>query len=106
MIIVPEEGRSQNRRIEVIPEVTGVIPDSTGKPEEVFNQFILRGDDAFESNTATLKELVKILLNGIAGTLKASPEANGELKDILIIKAPHLFLKSFHWREQTLFMIT
>jgi len=33
-----EEGRGRNRRIEVIAEVTDVIPDSTVKPEEVFNQ--------------------------------------------------------------------
>ena len=73
MIIVPEEGRSRNRRIEIIAELTDVIPDSTGKPEEVFNQFILRGDDAFESNKTTLNEVAKILLNEIAGYIKNQP---------------------------------
>ena len=68
-----EEGRSRNRRIEIIAELTDVIPDSTGKPEEVFNQFILRGDDAFESNKTTLKEVAKILLNEIAGYIKNQP---------------------------------
>jgi len=68
-----EEGRSRNRRIEIIPEVTDVIPDSTGKPEEVFNHFILRGDDAFESNKTTLKEVAKLLLNEIAVYIKNQP---------------------------------
>lgn len=47
--------------------------DSTGCPEgtaETFYQFILRGDDTFESNTATLKEIAKILLNEIVNYMK------------------------------------
>jgi OOP family OmpA-OmpF porin len=68
-----EEGRKQNRRIEIVPETTDVITDSLTKPEEEFNQFILRGDDSFESNTATLKELAKILLDEIAAYIKNQP---------------------------------
>jgi outer membrane protein OmpA-like peptidoglycan-associated protein/opacity protein-like surface antigen len=75
-----EEGRIENRRIEIIPEVTDVIPDSTGKPEEEFNQFILRGDDAFESNTATMRELAKILLNEIAVYIKNQPESKWKIE--------------------------
>ncbi len=47
--------------------------DSTGCPEgtnETFYQFILRGDDTFEPNAATLKDAAKILLNEIAGYMK------------------------------------
>lgn len=50
--------------------------DSTGCPEgtnETFYQFILRGDDTFETNTAVLKEAAKILLNEIAGYMKDQP---------------------------------
>jgi outer membrane protein OmpA-like peptidoglycan-associated protein len=68
-----EEGRKQNRRIEIVPEATDVLTDSLTKPEEEFNQFILRGDDSFESNTATLKELAKILLDEIAAYIKNQP---------------------------------
>jgi len=75
-----EEGRKQNRRIEIIPEATDVITDSIARPEEVFNQFILRGDDSFETNTATLKELSKILLDEIAAYLKNQPESRWRIE--------------------------
>jgi outer membrane protein OmpA-like peptidoglycan-associated protein len=68
-----EEGRKQNRRIEIVPETTDVITDSLTKPEEEFNQFILRGDDSFETNTATLNDLAKILLKEIAAYIKNQP---------------------------------
>ena len=75
-----EEGRKQNRRIEIVPETTDVRTDSLTKPEEEFNQFILRGDDSFESNTATLKELAKILLDEIAAFIKNQPESRWRIE--------------------------
>jgi outer membrane protein OmpA-like peptidoglycan-associated protein len=50
--------------------------DSSGCPEETvetFYQFILRGDDTFESNSAELIETSKILLNEIANYIKNQP---------------------------------
>lgn len=50
--------------------------DSLGcpvEPVETFYQFILRGDDTFESNTASLIEVAKILLNEIASYIKNQP---------------------------------
>jgi outer membrane protein OmpA-like peptidoglycan-associated protein len=50
--------------------------DSLGcpmEPIETFYQFILRGDDTFESNTASLIEVSKILLNEIASYIKNQP---------------------------------
>lgn len=40
---------------------------------ETFYQFILRGDDTFETNSATLIDVAKILLNEIAGYIKNQP---------------------------------
>ena len=40
---------------------------------ETFYQFILRGDDTFETNSATLIDVAKILLNEIAGYMKNQP---------------------------------
>lgn len=75
-----EEGRKQNRRIEIVPEAKDIITDSIARPEEEFNQFILRGDDSFESNTATLKELAKILLDEIAAYIKNQPESRWRIE--------------------------
>ena len=50
--------------------------DSSGcpvEPVETFYQFILRGDDTFESNSASLIAVAKILLNEIAGYIKSQP---------------------------------
>ena len=40
---------------------------------ETFYQFILRGDDTFETNSAALINVAKILLNEIAGYIKNQP---------------------------------
>ena len=50
--------------------------DSLGCPDETaetFYQFILRGDDTFEPNSASLIATAKILLNEIAGYIKNQP---------------------------------
>jgi hypothetical protein len=50
--------------------------DSLGCPDEAvetFYQFILRGDDTFEPNSASLIAVSKILLNEIAGYIKNQP---------------------------------
>jgi outer membrane protein OmpA-like peptidoglycan-associated protein/opacity protein-like surface antigen len=45
-------------------------PDTAPALEETFYQFLLRGDDTFEPNTATIKESIKLLLNEIAFYIK------------------------------------
>jgi len=75
-----EEGRKQNRRIDIIAEESSSNSGSTEKQEEEFNQFILKGDDTFESNTATMKELAKILLNEIAVYIKSQPESKWRIE--------------------------
>jgi OOP family OmpA-OmpF porin len=57
--------------------------DSLGCPEEAtetFYQFILRGDDTFESNSASLIEVAKILLNEIASYIKSQPESKWRIE--------------------------
>ena len=66
-----DEGRKRNRRIEIVSDETVNFPDTTVPQEDVFSQFILRGDDSFESNTATLKESAKILLDEITAYIKS-----------------------------------
>jgi len=75
-----EEGRSENRRIEIISEEKSSNSGSTEKPGEEFNQFILRGDDTFESNSAAFKELGKILLNEIATYIKSQPKSKWKIE--------------------------
>jgi len=75
-----EEGRKSNRRIEVISENIDSSPSTIAPREEVFNQFILRGDDAFELNKTTLNELAKLLLNEIAGYIKDQPESKWRIE--------------------------
>ena len=73
-----EEGRSENRRIEIIAE--GSNNSVTEQQQEEFNQFILRGDDTFQSNSAVLKDLGKILLNEIAEYIKSQPESKWRIE--------------------------
>ena len=75
-----EEGRIQNRRIEITPEVIQEPIDEVEEPlnvleepSEEFNQFILRGDDSFEKNTSDLTILGKLLLDEIASYIKNKP---------------------------------
>jgi len=62
-----------------VPESINNIEDADGCPEtatqqdDTFYQFILRGDDTFEPNSATLIGTAKILLNEIAGYIKNQP---------------------------------
>jgi outer membrane protein OmpA-like peptidoglycan-associated protein len=73
-----EKGRSENRRIEIIAE--GSNSSVTEQQQEEFNQFILRGDDTFQSNSAVLKELGKTLLNEIAEYIKSQPESKWRIE--------------------------
>jgi outer membrane protein OmpA-like peptidoglycan-associated protein/opacity protein-like surface antigen len=74
-----EEGRRQNRRIEIISESSGSTQD-TGSAEEEFNQFILRVDDSFEPNSSTLNDLAKILLKEIVDYIKARPDSKWRIE--------------------------
>jgi outer membrane protein OmpA-like peptidoglycan-associated protein/opacity protein-like surface antigen len=75
-----EEGRNKNRRIEIIIEGNSNNSGSTGQKGEEFNQFILRGDDTFESNTATMKESAEILLNEVVVYIKSQPESSWKIE--------------------------
>jgi outer membrane protein OmpA-like peptidoglycan-associated protein len=55
-------------------------PDSTSHEEETFNQFILRGDDTFESNSTTLTALAKFMLDEIASYIKSQPESKWKIE--------------------------
>ena len=88
-----EKGRKQNRRIEIISEATDEISDSTVKPDEEFNQFILRGDDTFESNSANLKELAKTLLNEIASYIKNQTGSRWRIEGYMDNQGSVSFLK-------------
>jgi|GEM_PF-1555073 len=82
-----EEGRIQNRRIEVTPEVIEEplveIEDSLDvsiEPSEEFDQFILRSDDSFEKNTSDLTILGKLLLDEIASYIKNKPASKWRIE--------------------------
>jgi len=55
-------------------------PDTTAQQEDTFYQFILRGDDTFESNSATLIGTAKILLNEIASYIKNQPASKWRIE--------------------------
>jgi outer membrane protein OmpA-like peptidoglycan-associated protein len=75
-----EEGRRQNRRIEVVPESSGKKQDTSAVEEEEFNQFILRSDDSFEPNSATLNDLAKVLLKEIVDYIKERPDSKWQIE--------------------------
>jgi outer membrane protein OmpA-like peptidoglycan-associated protein len=75
-----EEGRKQNRRIEIVPVDANDTQGKNSNPEEEFNQFILRVDDSFELNTATLNTLAKTLLSEIAAYIKNQPDSNWKIE--------------------------
>jgi len=55
-------------------------PETTMQQEETFYQFILRGDDTFEPNSATMIDLAKILLNEIASYIKNQPKSKWRIE--------------------------
>jgi len=75
-----EEGRRQNRRIEIIPESSGKMQETNAVEEEEFNQFILRADDSFEPNSSTLNDLAKILLKEIVDYIKERPDSKWQIE--------------------------
>jgi outer membrane protein OmpA-like peptidoglycan-associated protein len=75
-----EEGRMRNRRIEIVTDSVNSLPDTKEKIEETFNQFILRTDDTFESNSTTLTTLAKFLLDEIASYIKNQPESKWKIE--------------------------
>ena len=88
-----EEGRKENRRIEIIPEA-GNEPINTGsEPEETLNKFILRGDDTFVTNSALIKNPAKILLNEIASYIKSHPESKWKIEGYMDNQGSASFLK-------------
>lgn len=55
-------------------------PDTVPASQETFYQFILRGDDAFASNSSTLNDAAKLLLNEIAFYIQNQPEAKWRIE--------------------------
>lgn len=89
-----EEGRQLNRRIMLIKErsLTGTEPlqpsvdstdvsnDTSIKSVEIFSQFILRGDDTFDSNASSIRESAKFLLGEIVKYLQEQPETKWKVE--------------------------
>ncbi|MFO7523853.1 MAG: OmpA family protein [Ignavibacteriaceae bacterium] len=87
------EGRQLNRRIMLIKEKsvtteqkelshdTGeASEEKTTVSEEIFNQFILRCDDTFESNTSSIDESAKFLLGEIVKYLLEQSESKWKVE--------------------------
>ncbi len=81
--------------------------DSTGCPEgtaETFYQFILRGNDTFESNTATLKEMAKILLSEIVNYMKSQPGSKWRIEGYMDNQGSTYLLKKLSYdRAKTIY---
>ena len=75
-----EEGRKENRRIEIVPENFNSDQINLEQSEVEFDQFILRGDDTFEYNEATLKVLANVLLDEIATYIENEPESKWKIE--------------------------
>jgi len=96
-----EEGRKQNRRIEIISEDIESNPGTTTPSEEIFKQFVLRGDDTFEPNTANLKDLAKTLLNEIAVYIKSQPASRWRIEGYMDNQGSASFLKKLSNQRAT-----
>lgn len=88
-----------NKDTSVAPEQQYTVTDEeltenkNSPPVEVFDQFILRGDDTFESNSADLKEAAKFLLNEIVNYLKNQPGSKWKIEGYMDNQGSENFLK-------------
>jgi len=76
--------------------------DSTGCPQkgaqqETFYQFILRGDDTFETNSATLKNGAKLLLNEIAFYIQNQPGTKWRIEGHMDSQGSITFIKKLSY---------
>jgi OOP family OmpA-OmpF porin len=76
--------------------------DSTGCPkegsqEESFYQFILRGDDTFETNTANIKNGAKLLLNEIAFYIQNQPGTKWRIEGHMDSQGSITFIKKLSY---------
>ena len=94
-----EEGRKENRRIEIVPENATNSQSSNTQPEEEFNQFILRGDDVFEPNEATFTSLAKILLDEIADYIINQPESKWKIEGYMDNQGSASLLKKLSYNR-------
>ncbi len=72
-------------------------PETALQQEETFYQFILRGDDTFEPNTATLIESSKILLNEIATYIKTQSGSKWKIEGYMDNQGSASFLKKLSY---------
>ena len=92
-----EEGRKENRRIEIIPE-------NGSQSKEEIDKFILRGDDTFERNESTIKDPAKVLLNEIANYLKSQPQSKWKIEGYMDNQGSASLLKKLSYkRAQAIF---
>lgn len=76
--------------------------DSKGCPEnatqqETFYQFILRGDDTFEPNSALLKNPAKLLLNEIAFYIQNQPDSKWRIEGHMDSEGSVTFIKKLSY---------
>jgi len=94
-----EQGRKENRRIEIVPENANDSQSSNTQPEEEFNQFILRGDDVFEPNESTFTSLAKILLDEIADYIINQPESKWKIEGYMDNQGSASLLKKLSYNR-------
>ena len=94
-----EEGRKENRRIEIVPENVNNSQNNINQPEEEFNQFILRGDDTFEPNSATLKDMAKILLTEVATSIKSQTGSKWKIEGYMDNQGSASLLKKLSYNR-------
>ncbi|HRP93229.1 MAG TPA: OmpA family protein [Ignavibacteriaceae bacterium] len=80
-----------------IDSVSNELPDSTSLGDVTFYQFILRGDDTFESNSAALIEVSKILLKEIANYIKNQPDSRWRIEGYTDNQGSTSFLKKLSY---------
>ena len=79
--------------------------DSTGCPEnsqanvETFYQFILRGDDTFRTNTDTLIEVAKVILDEIASYIKSQSGSKWRIEGYTDNQGSISFLKKLSYNR-------
>lgn len=70
-----------------------ILPDTTALEQDMFYQFILRGDDTFEPNSAKIIESSKLLLNEIAGYIKSQPSSKWRIEGYMDNQGSQSYLK-------------
>ena len=80
-----------------IDSVADELSDSTSVGDVTFYQFILRGDDTFEINSAALIEVSKILLKEIANYIKDQPSSKWRIEGYTDNQGSTSFLKKLSY---------